>query len=221
LKNPFLAAAAFALAMPLSAQTPFLVKDINPGSWPVGLSSDPGGFMLDGNTVYFRATGEAGTALYKFDGATTQLVKDINPGAATGSLGRLVRVGSKLLFGATSPDGRELWQTDGTAAGTQLLADTVEGPSSPGWWNTNAQVGGLAFLSASTGLWVTDGTTPGTIRLASGPAVILGTIGSTVVFRGFDAERGMELWKTDGTVAGTTLVKDIAPGVTTRNCATY
>jgi ELWxxDGT repeat protein len=261
LNNRFLAAAAFALALPLSAQSPYLVKDINRGAAALELSSNPGGFMLDGNTVYFRATGEAGTALYKFDGVTTQLVKDINPGAAGGSLGRLVRVGSNLLFGATGSDGRELWQTDGTAAGTtllkdinpagesqasmlfalgsrgllfandgvhgtepwitdgtaagtQLLADTIEGPSSPVWWNTNAQVGGLAFLTATTGLWVTDGTTAGTIRLATGPAVILGTLGSTVIFRGFDAERGMELWKTDGTVAGTTLVKDIAPGVT-------
>jgi ELWxxDGT repeat protein len=259
LKNRLLAAAAFALALPLSAQTPYLVEDLNPGMWPFERSSTPAGFALDGNTVYFSATGEKGRELWSYDGTTTRLVKDVNPGPASSSPGSVRRVGNRLLFGADGGTGRELWQTDGTAAGTallkdinpngssrvgilymlgsrallfaddgvhglelwitdgtaggtQMIADTVPGASAPTWWNTRALVGDRAYLTATSGLWVTDGTSAGTAKLADGSAVIVGTIGTTVVFRTHDAERGMELWKTDGTLAGTTFLKDIAPG---------
>jgi trimeric autotransporter adhesin len=40
----------------------------------------------------------------------------------------------------------------------------------------------------------------------------LNTVGNTVVFAGGDLTNGVELWKTDGTVAGTGLLKDINPG---------
>jgi ELWxxDGT repeat protein len=36
-------------------------------------------------------------------------------------------------------------------------------------------------------------------------------VGSTVYFAANDADHGIELWKTDGTEAGTVIVKDISP----------
>src|SRR5262249_60144077 len=39
-----------------------------------------------------------------------------------------------------------------------------------------------------------------------------GNGGGTAVFRGGDGVTGRELWKSDGTAAGTVLVKDIRPG---------
>src|SRR5262245_26070056 len=40
-------------------------------------------------------------------------------------------------------------------------------------------------------------------------------IGSTMYFSAYDDTHGRELWKSDGTVAGATLVKDIFPGTYT------
>lgn len=48
-------------------------------------------------------------------------------------------------------------------------------------------------------------------NLSSNPDQIV-AIGSTVSFTADDAVRGVELWKSDGTAAGTTLVKDMRPG---------
>src|SRR4051812_35552649 len=46
-------------------------------------------------------------------------------------------------------------------------------------------------------------------------------IGSTYFFAGMSANTGMELWKTDGTVVGTILIKDIYPGGLSSNPANF
>jgi ELWxxDGT repeat protein len=40
----------------------------------------------------------------------------------------------------------------------------------------------------------------------------LTNLNGTLIFAAFDAVSGTELWRSDGTAAGTTLVKDINPG---------
>ena len=70
--------------------------------------------------------------------------------------------------------------------------------------------------------WTSDGTAAGTIRLASifpSQANNLNEISrqfcvsnNALYFAAFSYDYGNELWKTDGTVAGTVLVKDINPG---------
>src|SRR4051812_12887630 len=52
-----------------------------------------------------------------------------------------------------------------------------------------------------------------TLADVTGPSpAALCTAGSTVFFVGNDPLHGQELWKSDGTPAGTAMVKDIAPG---------
>ena len=41
---------------------------------------------------------------------------------------------------------------------------------------------------------------------------LLTNVNGTLFFTAFDGVNGSELWKSDGTEAGTVLVKDIAPG---------
>ncbi len=69
-------------------------------------------------------------------------------------------------------------------------------------------------------LWVSDGTVPGTHVVASFGSASSGsnaifnltTIGSRVFFGVDDGVHGRELWTSNGTAAGTLMVKDIAPG---------
>jgi ELWxxDGT repeat protein len=64
-------------------------------------------------------------------------------------------------------------------------------------------------------LWRSDGTEGGTWPLTNPTAnagAPIGSLGHLLLFFGADAEHGRELWRTDGTVAGTRLVKDIRAG---------
>ena len=55
----------------------------------------------------------------------------------------------------------------------------------------------------------------------SSNTTFLGTIGSLTFFTADDGVHGSELWKTDGTTAGTSLVKDINPGSAASNPANF
>ena len=93
----------------------------------------------------------------------------------------------------------------------------------------NPHLGDLVLFSASDPdhgdeLWRTDGTKNGTKRVedinngpnGSGPG-FFARIGKISVFRAGDGkdpgDHGIELWRTDGTAAGTKLLKDIDPGL--------
>ena len=58
-----------------------------------------------------------------------------------------------------------------------------------------------------------DGTYDGTIRLTPAYCDNLASVAGTLFFTASDGSHGVELWKSNGTTAGTVLVKDIAPGV--------
>ncbi|MCE9668424.1 HYR domain-containing protein [Myxococcus stipitatus] len=88
--------------------------------------------------LWFWARDDAhGIELWKSDGTPegTVLAKDLSPGPANaiGRPGPLVPLGPNgpLLFTASDgKTGAELWQTDGTAEGTTLVADIASGPES-------------------------------------------------------------------------------------------
>src|SRR5437867_6417160 len=78
------------------------------------------------------------------------LVKDIDavPIVVSSDPGNFVTIGGTTFFAAFTPSaGRELWRTDGTAAGTMLLKDINPGPddSSP---SRLTVVGGVFFFRA-------------------------------------------------------------------------
>jgi ELWxxDGT repeat protein len=237
-----------------------LVKDINPYSNGY-LGSSPRYLTNVNGTLFFRAEdGTHGTELWQSDGtaAGTTLVKDIYPGwhieyypgyfgiisrvvVSSSSPRYLTNVNGTLFFTAEDGiHGRELWQSDGTEAGTTLVKDIRPGgytnygyhpfSSSPRYL-TN--VNGTLFFTADDDvngveLWKSDGTEggttlvkdiyPGTIQFylsdfprASSPRYLT-NVNGTLFFTAEDGTNGRELWKSDGTVAGTVLVKDINPG---------
>lgn len=90
------------------------------------------------NELYFVADagGEIGFEVWRYDGSTTTLLKDINPGAsgAVNARTRFVEFDGELCFAAqTLFNGRELWCTDGSEEGTALAGDIspAEESSSP------------------------------------------------------------------------------------------
>ena len=132
-------------------------------------------------------------------------------------------MGTDVFFTADDGvHGRELWKTDGTTAGTVLVADLCPGGaggiSSDG--NNLAGLGGKVFFQGNDGaggygLWASDGTAAGTvlIKAISGPDPSLPVesivrSGAGLIF----TAAGDQIWKSDGTGAGTVLVKTITPG---------
>ena len=212
-----------------------LVKDIKAGN----LSSDPMGFTEFNNQLFFEANnGANGSELWKTDGTTagTVQVKDIIAGTTGGfdnSFFQTIWVHGGYFFFTAETNGpydNEIWKSDGTTAGTTLLKDIQPGSSSSyatGFMEFNNQL----FFEASNGangseLWKTDGTTAGTAQVKD---IIAGSSGGfdNSFFQAFWIHGGYffftaetngaydnELWKSDGTTAGTTLLKDVQPGIT-------
>ncbi len=59
------------------------------------------------------------------------MVKDIGTGSPDGTLNDLTEVNGVLFFQAhDGVHGKELWKSDGTAAGTVLVKDITPGPAS-------------------------------------------------------------------------------------------
>ncbi len=202
-----------------------LIKDLNPGAG----DSYPDNFFAINNIMYFTATdGVAGLELWKTDGtaAGTIMLKDIYTGSMHSRPSNFVNVNGTLFFSANDAQnyGTELYKSNGTAAGTVLVKDIWEGQSSSTpFWLTN--VNGTLFFSAQRGdieLWKSDGTAAGTVRvkninltsccdLSSIPAELTNVNGA-LYFIADNGTHGRELWRSNGTEAGTQMMKDIYPG---------
>jgi ELWxxDGT repeat protein len=247
-----------------------LVEDIYPGSSWVGNgyvgyfyvpnSSSPSNLTNVNGTLYFTANdGTHGNELWKSDGtaAGTSMVNDIYPGYFGGTLypnnsnpTQLTNVNGTLYFTATDGiHGYELWKSDGTPAGTAMVADINPGSSSP---SKLTNVNGELYFSANDGthgaeLWKSDGTAAGTTMVADiNPGTTInwyytGTYGTfsrslfnnysnpdnltnvngELYFTADDGTHGVELWKSDGTAAGTNMVQDIYSGSSQRTFTNY
>ena len=209
------------------------VKDINLNLG--GGSSSPAGFTVFNGALYFWAgDGVLGVELWKTDGteAGTVCVKDINPGAGSStniSPGFTV-FNNALYFSADDGVlGVELWKSDGTEAGTVLVKDINPGVAASAPFGFTILNGTLYFVAndgvSGAELWKSDGTEAGTARVRDirpgvnssivslgGPPPGLTVFNGALYFAAHDGVSGAELWKSDGTGAGTVRVKDINPG---------
>jgi ELWxxDGT repeat protein len=205
------------------------------------------------DAIFFVADdGEHGYELWRSDGTTagTQLVRDIGPNssinehtlaACSYKAPELVAWRDRLYFAADDGEhGSELWASDGTTAGTQLVADSSDGRNGSYPMRLIGLPNALLFVAWDTThgyeLWRSDGTRDGTtlvrdiapdaasgqLRLWSVPGSVLCPVraeladgiqaGDGLLFTARDGERGFELWTSDGTAAGTQLVSDLVPG---------
>ena len=151
-------------------------------------------------------------------------IVDLFPGPGNGladGLDESVVLDDKLYFqGDDGVSGDELWVTDGTLAGTQLVKDIFVGDdSNPQHFLAHD---GLIYFRAEDAAgrepWISDGTAAGTQRLADlvpGPASSspshFAVLGNQVFFMARNALSTTELWTTDGTPGGTSMVYDLSP----------
>ncbi len=208
-----------------------MMKEIRVGSTS---SATIGHMTRAGDSLFFHANdGTNGTELWKTNGnaGTTMLVKDIRAGSSSGisssTSQRWAEMGGLLYFPANGGNGTELWVSDGTGAGTLEVANIrpLTSSSTP---EDMIAIGNTLFFEANDGtgdsLWKSDGTLAGTVivrdfRPASTSSASLndfrnynGMLFFGCNYNGDNTNIGNEPFLSDGTLAGTVLLKDTRPG---------
>jgi len=186
-------------------------------------------FTTIGSKLIFRAQTTNERNLWITDGTVAGTFELMNVNDGDDTWNELVTNGSAFAFRTNNTSvGSELFYSDGTIAGTRIL-DLNEGSASSGPSNLRFFGNKVAFnarlASYSTSGWdewmYSDGTIAGTRRLDPDPndnvynlATTPVVLGNNIYYIATDSAHGAELWQSDGTVLGATLVKDIRPGAT-------
>ena len=218
-----------------------MVKDIRPGA--VGGFFDfpaPKIHQVNGTMFFAADDGAHGLELWRSDGtaAGTVIVKDIVPGLGDAFERNIpdamINVNGTLFLTAIHPTlGRELFKSDGTAAGTVLVKDISQGPgygSPSDFTNVNGTLFFTAIdrdaggVSHGRELWKSNGTAAGTVLVADiypgddgifdpRPENLMNFGGALYFTADPGPEAGEELWRSDGTAAGTSMVIDLNTGL--------
>jgi len=187
-------------------------------------------FTVDGNTLYFTGHDDASvTELWKTDGtaAGTVQLTDFNLDVPWPSFGELTAMNGEIFFPMDGDgSGRELWKNSGSTPTNQTQVSHIEGsnepaiPSNP----SSAVSNNKLFFAAgdvtnNVELWSTDGGSPVLVKdiddsggISSSPKHLTAMNG--LLYFSCDANSASgssELWKSDGTTVGTTVVKVIHP----------
>lgn len=198
-----------------------MVIDLEPGDNASMIAH----MTLAGNWLFFAARGGTDyTGLWRSDGtaAGTQQVPlapapdgHPNPKPLSAINGKLVTLAADL------PHGREPWITNAEGTSVSFLVDINVNDSLGSMPSSFHYTNNTLFFMADGGLWRSDGSEPGTIILV--PYVYdqtvvrqdpeeFGIVGNQFYFLVNDYPSNMvQIWRSNGTPLGTTMVKAIAP----------
>jgi len=176
--------------------------------------SRPLDFTAFNSRYWFTAKVFEGINFYSTNGTAggTQLVKVIESGFVSPGFTEMVTAQSGIYFTVRGA----LWFSDGTSGGTVKL-----GPA--GGAKRLTPLGDRCFYTIQTSenerKLMVAGRTPGSIvdlkTMSTDPAffsIEMAVLGDLLYFNAEDEATGEELWVSDGTVAGTRLVRDENPG---------
>ncbi len=202
-----------------------LFDDIYPGS----TGSYPTGFTVANSKLFFMANDATGNNnLYVSDGTVAGTIR-LKAGISlfNGNADFAV-LNNDIYFTSDNGSGMGygLWKSDGTVAGTVLVDGSI------GATGGKTVLNNKLYFSADDGihgseLWVTDGTLSGTNLVknlladmpsediyGNGSPFAMTVYNNKLYFTATGDSVGAELFVSDGTSAGTHIVKDIYPGNT-------
>jgi ELWxxDGT repeat protein len=186
---------------------------------PAGADTDPTHITVMGGWAYYMASSPSeGYELWRSNGITTELVKDVNTsgdGLDTTPNQSFVAIGGILYFLANdgSGAGTELWRSDGSAPGTVMVEDILPTAGMSSGVHDLFNFNGCLYFSANDGvhgfeLWKSDSTAAGTYLFAdiiagadsSGPHNFHAT-GSELFFLADPVAGFTTVYRTNGTSA--------------------
>jgi len=173
-----------------------LLKDINPGpeNGFTDLLNFPFIFVFNNKAFFMANDGVNGEEIFVTDGTqlNTFILKDIQTGPfASTNVFNAVAIGNKFFFTSSDLISRfEMWQSDGTPSGTTLFKSFTPNDFS-----------GIPFIFRPFQFDINTG-------VLSQPLFQ----GNKFFFTAGSVADGVELWVTDGTPGGTSIVRNIGPG---------
>lgn len=216
-------------AISTNAQNPLLLKDVFPGSTGSGIQQ----IVKTSNYTFFNAEdddADADRGLYRTDGTPGGTIKlnldyrAVTPGYVSTKAEKLTALGNKIIFtGDNFPNYGEIWASDGTQAGTIALErfQPTQAGRVPVMNMTKLGLNvlyGVVDNSNHSLLKKTDGTAAGTSVLFDFSTILPGApdlalfqeINGILYFNVYNTGGAGEdqLWRSDGTTAGTYLLKD-------------
>ncbi len=206
-----------------------LLADINPGA----AASNPSHLFVANDGLYFFAVDSSGSSKFmRLSGnpAVVQSLVSLSPpplpqgtSVAACIFDTPAVLNGKIYFAATDgTTGIELWSTDGTPGGTQLVADINPGPVDSDPCQLTVLDNKLYFSATGPSgneLWTTDGTSAGTqqvLDIAPGAAGSspsgLTVFNDALYFGAAPGSQGQEMWTSNGQASGTSSFGSFAQG---------
>lgn len=185
---------------------------------------EPSSLTVVGDRLYLRGSKASSfdRELFVCDGTNVSLVKDIFTGTEGSNLSELTDVDGILFFKANDGiNGSELWKSDGTSGGTQMILDITVGGSS-NIQNVTYVDGNVFFFNqqsgSSTELWKSGGTIGSTVELYNWSEYVEDIEAFQMINEFFFIidldDYGKELWYSAGTPTTTGILQDLAIGTT-------
>jgi ELWxxDGT repeat protein len=172
-------------------------------SYPQYDFTHPHDFTAWNGSLFFSASGIGPLHLWRNSGDAISLFKDF----PNTFFGGFLPTSRYLFFNTTTNSTSTSWRSDGTTEGTA----TINGLFG---FTAAIEAASRTYMADTIALWVLDDTATNATKVADlfpypGPFC---RVGGTIFFAQEKGPYRRELWRTDGSVGGESLVKDINPG---------